>query len=78
MLKERMKENLIYSGAGITLVLSQFIEKSLAEIAIWLLVSGCVIMLDWLSKSYKIYKRHDEHWKFSRGIKSSWSKCGYR
>ena len=54
-----MKENLIYSGAGVTLVLSQFIEKSLAEIAIWLLVSGCVIMLDWLPKSYKIYKRHE-------------------
>lgn len=68
-----MNRTFLQSGVGITAALGAFVERSLAEIAVWLLVIFFIIMTDLLMGIYKCYKKN-VNIRISKGIRDTMGK----
>ncbi|HBC29273.1 MAG TPA: hypothetical protein DC006_06435 [Prevotellaceae bacterium] len=73
-----MKNNLqtiaVVASSGYVSALGAFVNESLAEISVWLLVMVCVIATDLFAKWFKILKLRDEPFRISKGTRDTLAK----
>ena len=62
------------ASSGYVSTLGIFLNESLSEISVWLLVMACVIATDLLAKWFKILKLRDEPFRISKGTRDTLAK----
>lgn len=62
------------TSSGYVSALGIFLNESLSEISIWLLVMACVIATDLFAKWFKILKLRDEPFRVSKGTRDTLAK----
>lgn len=67
------RDVITYTGISATSGMALFVEQSLTDIAIWLLVVFCVIMADLCMGVYKCYKR-GQIIRVSKGLRDTMGK----
>ena len=73
-MKNSIQTIAVGTSSGYVSALGIFLNESLSEISVWLLVMACVIATDLFAKWFKILKLRDEPFRLSKGTRDTLAK----